>query len=156
MKGRRVQRPRLPREQEPRGRERWLSAKELGAFQRECPAGWWPFLAVLFYTGARLGEVQGLRGAYVLLSARRIAIHEGQRRVKSSAAVRDLPIPQSLEDALAPHLARVGREPAEIWFSPASSRATRQSGASGTRRARARALQVRTRMMRDTRLPCMR
>lgn len=117
VKGRRLQRPRLPREREPRGRERWLSAKELGGFKRECPAEWWPFFGILFYTGARLGEVQGLRGADVLLSARRIAIHEGERRVKSSAAVRDLPIPQSLEDALAPHLARVGPGPADLVFS---------------------------------------
>ncbi len=116
VKGRRVERPRLPREQEPRGRERWLSAKELGAFQRECPAEWWPFFAILFYTGARLGEVQGLRGADVLLSARRITIHDADRRVKSSAAVRDLPIARALEDALAPHLARLGPEPADLVF----------------------------------------
>ncbi len=116
VKGLRVERPKLPHEQEPRGRERWLSAKELSTFQQECPAEWWPFFAVLFYTGARLGEVQGLRGADVLLSARRITIHEGERRVKSSAAVRDLPIPQALKDALASHLARVGPEPADLVF----------------------------------------
>lgn len=116
VKGVSVERPKLPHEQEPRGRERWLSAKELNTFQQECPAEWWPFFAVLFYTGARLGEVQGLRGADVLLSARRITIHEGERRVKSSAAVRDLPIPQAFKDALASHLARVGPEPADLVF----------------------------------------
>ncbi len=116
VKGRRVQRPRLPREQEPRGRERWLSAKELSGFQEECPREWWAFFAVLFYSGARLGEVQGLRSADVLLSARRITIHEGERRVKSSAAVRDLPMPKVLEEALAPHLARIGPEPADLVF----------------------------------------
>lgn len=116
VKGLRVERPKLPHEQEPRGRERWLSAKELSTFQQECPVEWWSFFAILFYTGARLGEVQGLRGADVLLSARRITIHEGERRVKSSAAVRDLPIPQALKDALASHLARVGPEPADLVF----------------------------------------
>ncbi len=116
VKGVRVQRPRLPREQEPRGRERWLSARELASFNAECPSDWWAFFAVLFYTGARLGEVQGLRGADVLLSARRITIHESERRVKSASAIRDLPIPTVLEKALAAHLARLGPGPADLVF----------------------------------------
>jgi integrase len=88
-------------------RERWLSADELAAFKEHCPTGWWPFFAVLFYTGARLGEVQGLRGADVLVHAKRITIHESERRVKSKESVRDLPIPEPLEQALAMHFARV-------------------------------------------------
>jgi integrase len=116
LKGLRAERPRLPHEQEPRGRERWLSAEELRAFQEACPPDWWPFFATLFYTGARLGEVQGLRGADVLLSARRITIHEADRRVKSNASLRDLPIPRMLETALAAHLVRFGPGPADVAF----------------------------------------
>ncbi len=111
-----VDRPKLPHEQEPRGRQRWLAAEELRAFQQECPVDWWPFFSTLFYTGARLGEVQGLRGADLLMSAKRIVIHEADRRVKSSAAVRDLPIPQVLKDALCVHLSRVRPGPADLIF----------------------------------------
>jgi integrase len=103
-----VERTPLPRERESSGRERWLSAEELAAFETACPDEWWPFFATLFYTGARLGEVQGLRGADVLLSARRISIHEADRRAKTREAVRDLPIAGHLERALAKHLTRVG------------------------------------------------
>jgi integrase len=64
-----VDRPKLPREREGRGRERWLSSEELARFEAKCAADWWPLFATLFYTGARLGEVQGLRGADVLVHA---------------------------------------------------------------------------------------
>jgi integrase len=107
---------RIPRERESRGRERWLSAEELRNFELHCPPEWWPFFAVLFYTGARLGEVQGLRGADALLHTRRLAIHEQERRVKTREAVRDLPISQALERALAAHLARVGPGPSDLVF----------------------------------------
>jgi integrase len=96
VRGLKVERPRISREREPRGRERWLSADELAAFKEHCPPKWWPFFAVLFYTGARLGEVQGLRGADVLVAAKRITIHESERRVKTKESVRDLPIPSRL------------------------------------------------------------
>ncbi len=69
----------LPRERESRGRQRWLSADELAAFARECPGEWWPFFAVLFHTGACTGEVRGLRGGHILVHAKRITIHEGDR-----------------------------------------------------------------------------
>lgn len=111
-----VERPALPRERESEGRIRWLSADELRAFERECPAEWWPFFATLFLTGARLGEVQGLRGGDVLLHARRITVHEGTRRVKSRQAVRDLPVPEALKQALAAHLARTAPGPADLVF----------------------------------------
>lgn len=107
---------RLRREREPQGRERWLSADELTRFEAQCPAEWWPFFAVLFYTGARLGEVQGLCGGDVLLHAHRLTVHEGERRVKSRHAVRDLPIPAPLERVLAAHLARAGLGPADLVF----------------------------------------
>ena len=99
-----------------RGRERWLSSEELGRFEAECPPEWWPLFATLFYTGARLGEAQGLRGADVLVHARRIVIHEGDRRVKTREAVRDLPIAPPLERALAGHLARVAPGPGDLVF----------------------------------------
>ena len=111
-----VERFKLPRERESRGRERWLSADELGRFEAHCPADWWPFFGVLFYTGARLGEAQGLRGGDVLMHAKRILIHEAERRVKTKEAVRDLPIAPTLERALAGHLARIAPGPAELVF----------------------------------------
>jgi integrase len=111
-----VARLRIPRERESRGRERWLSAEELRAFERHCPAEWWPLFATLFYTGARLGEVQGLRGADVLVHSRRIGIHEQERRVKTREAIRDLPISQALERALAAHLAQVSPGPSDLVF----------------------------------------
>jgi integrase len=111
-----VERFKLPRERESRGRERWLSADELQRFEASCPADWWPFFAMLFYTGARLGEAQGLRGGDVLVHAKRLLIHEAQRRVKTKEAVRDLPIAPALERALAGHLARVAPGPSDLLF----------------------------------------
>jgi len=83
---------------------------------KKSPPGWWPFFALLIYTGARFGEAQGLRGADVLVHAKRVLIHEGERRVKTKESVRDLPIPQELERALAPHLARVAPGPDDLLF----------------------------------------
>jgi integrase len=111
-----VERVRLGREREPRGRVRWLSSEELGRFEAHCPPEWWPFFAVLVYTGARFGEAQGLRGGDVLMHAKRLLIHEGERRVKTKDSVRDLPIPPQLERALAPHLARVAPGPDDLVF----------------------------------------
>ncbi|MDQ3207104.1 MAG: site-specific integrase [Gemmatimonadota bacterium] len=116
VEGLTVERVRMPRERESRGRERWLSPEELARFAAHCPADWWPFFATLFYTGARLGEAQGLRGGDVLLHAKRLLIHEGSRRVKTKEAVRDLPIAPPLEHALAGHLARVGPGPDDLVF----------------------------------------
>jgi integrase len=116
VEGLAVERFKLPRERESRGRERWLSAEELKRFEASCPAEWWPFFAMLFYTGARLGEAQGLRGGDVLVHAKRLLIHEAQRRVKTREAVRDLPIAPALERALAGHLARVAPGPGELLF----------------------------------------
>jgi integrase len=88
----------------------------VSSFAAHCPADWWPFFATLFYTGARLGEAQGLHGGDVLLHAKRLLIHEGSRRVKTKEAVRDLPIAPALEQALAGHLARVGPGPDDLVF----------------------------------------
>ncbi len=117
-----IDRPRLPREREPSGRERWLSGDELGAFEAACTPEWWPFFATLFQTGMRLGEVQGLRGADIRLSEGRILIQEATRRVKSQAAVRMVPIPPSLHGILAVHLARVAPGPADLAFPDAFQR----------------------------------
>ena len=116
VEGLAVDRPVLPRERESRGRERWLSDDELGRFMTFCPGEWWPFFGVLFLTGARLGEVQGLRGGDVLLHSKRLLIHEGERRVKTKEAIRDLPIPPALEGPLAGHLARKGPGPGDLVF----------------------------------------
>ena len=109
-------RPRVTHERESTGRERWLSPTELSAFESACPAEWWPFFATLFFTGARLGEVQGLRGGDVLWHTKRLTIHEAERRVKSRESVRDLPVPLALEDALAAYLTRVEPGPHDLLF----------------------------------------
>ena len=116
VEGLRVERPALPRERESSGRERWLSGDDLAAFERACPAEWWPFFAALFFTGARLGEVQGLRGADVILHAKRLTIQEADRRLKTKESVRDLPISEPLERALADHLVRVEAGPSDLVF----------------------------------------
>ena len=111
-----VEPPRLPRAKEPKGRIRWLSAQELSAFSRECPREWWPLFACLFYTGARLGEILGLRSGDVLLHANRLTVHESERSVKTSHSVRDLPIPAQLKQPLADHLVRVKPGPNDLAF----------------------------------------
>jgi integrase len=116
VEGLAIERIQVPRERESRGRERWLSSEELARFERACPTDWWPFFATLFFTGARVGEAQGLRGEDLLLHAKRIVIHEAQRRVKTREAVRDLPIAPALERALAAHLARVAPGPGDLVF----------------------------------------
>jgi integrase len=116
VEGYAIERPKAPRERESRGRLRWLSGEELARLEAACPAEWWPFFAALIYTGARFGEAQGLRGADVLLHAKRLLIHEGTRRVKTQESVRDLPVPPQLERALAPHLARIAPAPDDLLF----------------------------------------
>jgi hypothetical protein len=48
-----TQRPRMPREREHAGRDRWLSAREIRALEAALPAAWWPLFALLVYTGLR-------------------------------------------------------------------------------------------------------
>ncbi len=116
VEGYTIERIRLGREREPRGRLRWLSSDEIARLESHCPTGWWPLFATLIYTGARFGEAQGLRGADVLLHAKRLTVHEADRRVKAPDSVRDLPISPPLEQALAPHLARVAPGPDDLLF----------------------------------------
>jgi integrase len=66
--------------------------------------------------GPRGRTAEVVAGARELLHAKRILIHEGDRRVKTREAVRDLPIPPVLERALAVHLARVAPGPADLVF----------------------------------------
>jgi integrase len=109
-------RPEIPKEREPQGRMRWLSSDEITAFRNHCHPEWWPFFATLFYTGARYGEAAGLRGCDILLSSKRITLHESERRLKSARSTRDLPIPALLEKALAAHITRVAPGPADLLF----------------------------------------
>ena len=106
----------LPREREPAGRERWLSAEELRGLQRATPPEWWPLFATLAFTGLRIGEAQGLRGGDVRLAERRITIHDGSRRLKNAGSVRDVPIPEPLARLLAEHLARYPIGPNDLVF----------------------------------------
>ena len=114
--GLRVSRPKIRREREPAGRERWLDADELRRLQTASPAEWWPLFGAMVYTGMRVGEAQGLRGADVRLAERRIAIREGTRTLKTASSTRDVPIPEPLALVLAAHLARVGPGPADLVF----------------------------------------
>lgn len=114
-----VVRPKLGREKEPQGRERWLSPDELRALERaarELEPAWWPLIATLAFTGMRYGEAAGLRGADVRLRDRRISVNESDRRVKTASSVRDVPIPEPLAVVLAEHLARVSPGPAALVF----------------------------------------
>jgi len=119
VKGLTVARPKLGREKEPQGRERWLSAQELADLERACLEAWpewWPLFDTLRWTGMRYGEAAGLLGGDVLLAARRITVHEGARRIKTASSVRDVPVPEPLAPVLATHLARVAPGPADPVF----------------------------------------
>ena len=111
-----VQRPKVRREREPQGRERWLSPTEVRAVEAACPVEWWPLFATLLHTGMRIGEAQGLVWADVRLPERRIAIHEGSRRVKTASSVRDVPVSEPLAAILDEHAARVPHEPKDTVF----------------------------------------
>jgi integrase len=106
----------LPREREPAGRERWLSAEELKGLEGATPREWWPLFATLAFTGLRIGEAQGLRGGDVRLSERRIRIHEGDQRLKTASSARDVPIPEPLARVLAAHLTRHPCGPGDLVF----------------------------------------
>ncbi len=96
----------LPREREPAGRERWLSAEELSGLESATPREWWPLFATLAFTGLRIGEAQGLRSGDVRLAERRITIHDRAGRLKTVGSVRDVPIPEPLARLLAEHVTR--------------------------------------------------
>ena len=106
----------LPREREPAGRERWLSAEELRDLEGAAPREWWPLLATLAFTGLRIGEAQGLHGGDVRLSERRIRVHEGDQRLKTASSARDVPIPEPLALLLAEHVTRFPIGPNDLLF----------------------------------------
>lgn len=113
-----IHRPKQRREREAQGRERWLAPEEIQAVKAECPADWWPLFATLIRTGMRIGEAQGLVWADVLLreDTGRITIHEGERRVKTSSSVRDVPVSKPLADLLFRHRSRVPSGPRDPVF----------------------------------------
>jgi len=79
---------------------------------------WWPLVAMLIYTGLRVGEAQGLVGEDVRLAERRVSIHEGNRHVKTPSSVRDVPIPEPLAEILGNHFVRFPAGPADPVFPP--------------------------------------
>ena len=111
-----VLRPKIRREREPAGRERWLSADEIRQLEAASPRTWWPLFASLVYTGMRVGEAQGLLGGDVRLAERRITIGEGARSLKTASSARDVPIPEPLAVVLGEHLARCPAGPADPIF----------------------------------------
>ena len=113
-----IARPAVPKEREPSGRERWLSADEIQALQGTAPAAWWPFYALLLYTGLRWGEAAGLQWADVRLAERRITVSDRVRRLKNVASNRDVPIPEPLAQLLAAHRTRTPGGPADPVFPP--------------------------------------
>src|SRR5437867_2799875 len=108
----------LPREREPAGRERWLSAEELRDLECATPREWWPLFATLAFTGLRIGEAQGLRRADLRLAERRITVSERLRQLKTAGSVRDVPVPEPLARVLAEHLTRYPGGPADPLFPP--------------------------------------
>ncbi|PYP22209.1 MAG: hypothetical protein DMD55_19680 [Gemmatimonadetes bacterium] len=106
----------LPREREPAGRERWLSAEELRDLECATPREWWPLFATLAFTGLRIGEAQGLRRADLRLAERRITVSERLRQLKTAGSVRDVPVPEPLARVLAEHLTRDPGGPNEPLF----------------------------------------
>jgi len=111
-----VVRVKMPRERESAGRERWLSADELRSLERALPARWLPLFAILIYTGARIGEAQGLLWGDVRLAERRIILNEAARRLKNPSSTRILPVPERLAQLLASHAAYIPSGPADPVF----------------------------------------
>jgi integrase len=73
-----IERPKMRKERESPGRERWLSATEIEAVRLAATDEWWPLYAVLIYTGMRVGEAQALRWGDVRLAER---TNRGPRRI---------------------------------------------------------------------------
>src|SRR5882724_5142568 len=106
----------MKREKEPSGRERWLSSAEISALRQEIPSEWWPLIALLIYTGLRVGEAQGLQGGDVRLAERRITVQDRTRDLKTASSARDVPIPEPLAELLAAHRVRHPGGPAHRVF----------------------------------------
>jgi site-specific recombinase XerC len=117
-----VTRPHYRHEEESAGRERWLSADELRGLLKAVPAPWRLFFALMAYTGLRLGEVIGKRGAPALrwgdvrLSERRLTVQSRTRRLKTASSARDVPLPDVLVEMLAAHRVTMPGGPADPVF----------------------------------------
>lgn len=111
-----VERLPMTKEQEPSGRERWLSADDIAALESVLPALWWPLFALLVYTGLRIGEAQGLVWGDVRLADRLLTVSDQGRRLKTRGSARDVPIPDPLAELLAAHRVRLPGGPADPVF----------------------------------------
>jgi integrase len=114
--GYQVDRAEIAKEREPSGRERWLASDELRALEQALHSHWWPFFALLAYTGLRYGEAAGLVWGDVRLTERRISVTDRGRRLKTSSSNRDVPIPEPLAMLLAAHRTRYPGGPADPVF----------------------------------------
>jgi integrase len=113
-----VVRPKMARERESTGRERWLSSSELSSLLDVIPAYWRPLFAMLAYTGLRIGEAQSLLREDVRLSERRIVVGGNGGRLKTRSSIRVVPIPALLAPVLGEHLVRHESGPREPFFQP--------------------------------------
>lgn len=68
-------RPKVVREREPSGRERWLDTDEISRLRSVAEPDWWLLFAVLLYTGVRIGEAQGLNTVPTSLTAPQLIGH---------------------------------------------------------------------------------
>jgi integrase len=102
-----------------RDRHRYLTATEVAALAAAC-GDQGDIVTILAYTGLRWSELVGLRVGDVDLVARRLYVRQAAPEVegrivvgppKTRAAVRTVPLPQVVIDALKPRI--VGREPGE-------------------------------------------
>jgi integrase len=111
-----LQRPRLSKEKESPGRERWLTAEEIEMVRCVTSKEWWPLFATLIYAGLRIGEAQALRWSDVQLGPRQIAVHDRFHDLKTDSSDRDVPIPDPLGEALSAHAHQHPSGPADPVF----------------------------------------
>ena len=111
-----VQRVRIDKEREADGRDRWLDSQELERLHSATPANWWPLFALLFHTGMRIGEAQGLVWGDVRLAHGYIEINTRVRRLKTTSSSRNVPTTNSLAAILADLARGVPNGPADPVF----------------------------------------
>jgi integrase len=108
--------PAFKKVKESQGRERWLNATEIEVVRSVAPEEWWPFFALLIYTGIRVGEAQGLRWGDIQFIDRKIAIHTLHRGLKTPTSDRGVPIPEPLAVLIAAHATRFPADPTKPVF----------------------------------------
>jgi integrase len=111
-----IKRPKMVKEKESAGRERWLSAAEIEATKVGAEVNWWALFSTLIYTGMRVGEGQALRWGDVRLAEGQIAIHGAIHDLKTDSSDRDVPVPRPLAVILASHAIRHPSAPADPVF----------------------------------------